>query len=459
MILNLKYKKFNSAKSFFFTFIQRNNVTILILILFCVWATKIIYKDLQFSPDKGIPSAESRLNADFANDFHTSVYFRASQMLKGQEMNVLVIHPGYVDSASGQLFPLLFSPFLNFFHPDRYVSYFFFLCTTLIIFIIFYTLLMKKNEKEILNGGLIFLFAFFLSVPGFIGIYMGNIDIILAPIVGILVLLVLGSIKKEKISIIRIIITSILAGAMINAKIFLLLFALITVFFSKRKFLTGIVAIATFFTLIYIPNIFSSQSSPFLFFNKIINWDNLVPFSNNLWANHSLYATATIFTDCVKTNTCETQPVNALITLALFLFIFLTPFLLYKPIKKITINKNIYFSVMKLRKSKEFALVLIVLAVAFINLAFKVVYDYRLFYSVIITLILLKESAAIKKATVYCYLSMFSLLIGGIWALRLSPDEPWTIDARPLKFFIIFHFFFLILSALTYWKESQKKQL
>lgn len=457
MIFNLKNKNFISRKSNFFKLIQRNNITILILLLFFIWATRIIYKDLRFSPDTGIPSTESRLNSDFANDFHTSVYFRASQMLKGEEMNVLVIHPGNVDSASGQIFPLLFSPFIHFLRPDRYVSYFFFLCFTLIIFILFYSLLMKKSEKEIYNGGLIFLVAFFLSVPGFIGIYMGNIDIVLAPVMGILILIVLDSMKKESISPIRVILTGVLAGALMNAKIFLLPFALFTVIFSKRISLACGATIITFLALIYIPNFFGSPSSLFSYLDKIIKWNNSVPFSNNLWGNHSLYATATIFTGCVKTNICHSQIENTLIASAIFVLTFLIPFLFYKPIKKIAFDKNLFLSILKVRKSREFVLVLFVIAVAIINMAFKVIYVYRLFYSVIIILILLKKSSETKKAIVYCYLSIFFLLLGGIWALQLSPNEPWTIDARLLKFFIIFHFFFLILSALTYWKESQRK--
>ncbi len=445
------------AVSNFFIFIQRNYVTVLILLLFLIYSTGTIYNYLRFLPDTGIPSTESRLNAAFANDFYTSVYFRASQMLKGEEMNVLVIHPGYVDSATGQLFPLLFSPFLFFLKPDRYTSYFFFLGLIAVIFIFFYALLMKKSDKHMLNAGLIFLVAFFLSEPGFLGIYMGNTDIILAPIMGILILFVLNSIRKKSVSLIWIILLGILAGALMNAKIFLFPFTILSVFFSKRSIMTGVISAVTFLALVYIPNFFGSQSSLLLFFNKIVSWNDFIPFSNHLWANHSLYAITSLFAGCVESNSCNMQIESTSIILLLFFFTFVMPFFLYNPLKKIVINRNPFLVFQKLRENKEFAVVLFVIVVAFINLAFKVIYDYRLFYSLIVTLILLKECALSKRALVYCYLSMFSLLLGGIWALRLIPNEPWTIDARLLKFFIVFHFFFLILSALIYWKESQEK--
>lgn len=438
-----KTLKPQSVKSNFFTFIISNGVTILILLLFMIVGTDRFYNNLnQASPNK---PTETRIRDYPSTDFNTSVYIRTGQMLKGEEMNVSALLPT-VDSASGQLFPLLFSPFLLSLKPDIYVSYLFFIATTIAIFIIFYILLMRKSEKTISNGGLIFLIAFFLSEPGRLGKFQGNTDILLAPILGILLMLILNSIKEKKVSVFRIILAGILAGAIMNAKIFLLPFAILTIIFSKRIILTGIVTLATFAALIYAPNFWGSQSSLLLFLTKIIHWDNSVSISNSIWANHSIYAVASYFANCADSNTCDNKISYKLITLSLFLFTFIIPFLLNPSLRKSSLKKN-----------KEFAILLFVLAVAFINLAFKVAYDYRLYFSIPVTLILFKETIKLKSASTYCYLSMFFLLFGGIWAISLTPNDPWTIDPRLLKIFFIFHFFFLILSSLVNWKESQVK--
>jgi hypothetical protein len=425
------------------------------MLLLLIVGTGIFYNYVKFP---AISSTESRLNAFPTNDFYTAIYYRTEQLIKGEKMDISVVYPHEID-ASGQALPLLFSPFLLFFKPDRYVAYFFFLGITAVMYILFYVFLMRKLDKHILNAGLIFLIAFFLSEPGLVGIYMGNIDILLAPLVGILILTFFHFMKKKSISFIQFVDLGVLMGILINIKITLLPFVLVAVIFSKRIYITALAMLITFLSLVYVPNVVGSKSSLVLYFSNILKWNSIHPFSYFLWSNHSIYVIASFFTNCMDKNICDTQFANRVIALFLLLFTFVMPFLLALSMRKIVINKNIFLSLRMLRINNEFALVLFVLSVAFINLAFKVVYDYRLFYSLIITLILLRESARFKRALVYCYLSMFSLLLGGIWALQLSPNEPWTIDARLLKGFIIFHFFFLILSAITYWKESQKKRL
>ena len=216
--------------------------------------------------------------------------------------------------------------------------------------------------------------------------------------------------------------------------------------------------LVTFMVLIYSPNFFGSQSTLWLYISRIVVWNNF-PLSLNIWVNHSVYSIASFFTDCVNKNTCDTQPANIIMALSLLFLTFIIPLLLVKPVNRIAVNKNIFSSFLKLRKDKELALVLFVLSVAFINLSFKIVYDYRLFFSIPITLILLRETAKIKNALVYCYLSIFSLFLGGMWIMKFGALDFGIIDARFLKLFFVLHFFFLILSALTYWKESQVKSV
>lgn len=442
---SILFKRNNLNKSFF-NFIQLNSVSILIILLALIVGSNNLYNHLY----PAIHHQELRWVGFPSSDFNTSVYIRTSQMLNGQEMKI-----GGADSASGQLMPLLFSPFLSIFNPSLDISYFSYLALTLVVFAIFFTLLMRKSDKTIINGGLVFLIAFFLTEPGKLGILQGNTDILLAPIMGILMLFVISSMKKKNVSLGMIILLGLLAGAIMNAKIFLLPIAIAIVIFSKRKVLTGIVIVVTFLALIYIPNLFGSQSSLSLYINKIIHWDSFVPVTNVLWANHSLYATASFFTGCDVSKTCETQIANTLLALTFFLIMFITPFLFFIQKKKIYFNRNTYTSILNLQKNKYIAIIFFILSIGLANFVFKVAYDYRLYFFLPIALILLRESEKSKKALAFCYLAMFSLLLGGVWILPIGNNvQPWTVDSRLLSIFFIFHYFFLILSAITLWKES-----
>lgn len=433
-------------------FIRRNCVIILAVFIGLVLGVNTFYNYATFK----------LLREGFTNDLYSSVYFRTEQMIKGQIMDISFLYPGFI-SATGQTFSVFLAPFLLLFSPDRYTTYFYYMIVVIISFLTFFVSLMKKADRKTRIIGILFSIAFFISGAGFRGIFLGNTDILLASLTGILILIVLNIINKKSVSIIWIFVLGILAGSLVNAKIFLLPFALLAVIFSKRIILTGLITVTTFLALIYTPNLFGSLSSLSLYINTIMTWNNLEIFQNHYWANHSIYMVATLFTRCLDYNIffnvgpspCDNSLTNSLISSFIFFVVFAIPFLLVKPLKNLS---NISYLLRRL-KSRESALAAFVLSDAFINLSFKIVYDYRLFFSPIVTLILFKETQRFNKALKYCYLSIFSLLIGGIWILQLDLSQAWRIDARLLKFFILFHYFFLILSVLTYWKESQAKRI
>lgn len=432
----LKIIKFYKAtKAVFFTFIHNHVLTILLTLLLIIVGTDKFYNNLYLSTQpteaitRGFPSRSFP-----SNDFYTSIYFRAEQMIHGKVMDISVIAPGEVD-ASGPLLPLLFSPFLAFLNPDRFIAYFSYLAVVIIAFILFFIILMKKTDKTTFFAGLIFLIAFLLSEPGYLGIFQGNIDILLSPLAGIFIIFTLYFMEKKSISIYQSILLGIVAGSLINIKITIFPLILSTILFSRRLVIISMTSIITFLSLLYIPNFYGSGSTLMSHFSKILAWRGVHPLDQQFWANHSLYVIASFFSGCFESNTCETQSTNTLIAFFLFLFTFITPFLLIKPINRIIITKGLFSSILKIIWNKEFALILFTLSVAISNLPFKIVYDYRLYFSVVVTLIVLKETANIKSALIYCYLSMFSLLLGGIWALRLASNEFGTIDPRLLKIF------------------------
>jgi len=448
-------KFLNTIKSDFLKYIYNNSATIMVILLLLVIGSAAFYNFVKFPM---ITSTASRLDSFPTNDFYTVLYFKTQQLIKGQEMNQSVITPQTVD-ASGQALPLFFAPFLLLFSPDRYSAYLYFLGLVIVAYVLFYVLLMRKSDKQILNTGLIFLIAFCLSEPGFIGIYMGNVDILLAVLAGIFILYLFYILKNKSISIMQAICLGIFAGLLVNIKVTLLPFILIAVLFSRRIWISLLTTLGVFFSFIYIPNLFNSKSTITSLLGKILIWNNKQPLSFHFWGNHSFYVVSTYFTRCIELNTCSSENTGVLIAALLFIFTFLVPFLILKPIRKFNINKTSLISLLNFKKNKELALVFFALSDAFINLCFKIVYDYRLFFSLVVTLIIFKESVRSKMALTYCYLSMFSLLLGGLWVLQLNPTELWTIDSRLLKFFIIFHYFFLILASLAYWKKSSKNDL
>ncbi len=397
--------------------ILNNSVTIFIILLFVIIATSTFYN---YANAPSTYSTESRFHADVGNDFYLGVQYRASQMIKGQKMDLTVLLPNYHDP-TGQTLPLLFSPFLII-NPNRYVAYFFFICMSIVFFTLFTIILLKKANKEIRDGALIFLIAFFISEPGLLGIHTGNVDIILGPLVGIFILWFFHLLNKKSISIIQAICFGVCAGGLLNIKLTILPLILLTILFVKRRFLILALLIMTFLTLIYVPNIFGSESSLEYHLSNVMGAYDMyshLKLGNLIWGNHSLVDISSFFSRCLELNTCETQHVNGYISSILFILTFITPFLLVKPLNLIVVAKKNVYSILKALNSKETALVLFVFSIGLINLSFNTAaYDYRLYLSVPITLIVLKESQKIINALIYCYLSMFSLLLGGCGLCR-----------------------------------------
>lgn len=446
---NIIRSHFNFKRNLDFS-IQKNGTTILTVILLIVVGSGMFYNNLYPAINNSKLEWYSYHPSD---DFNTSIYIRTNQMLEGKEMKI----EGY-DSASGQLMPILFAPFLSNMKLELNISYLYFLTTVIFLFITFFILLNQKSDKTVLNTSLIFLIAFIISEPGLLGIRQGNTDIFLAPIIGILLLIQINLFKKKNGNIGRIIISGTLAGAMMNAKIFLLPIAIVVIIFSKRILLSIAVTFTIFISLVYFPNFFNSPSSLSLFINKIINWNVSVPLTHSLWANHSPFAIATYFSGCMNLGTCNSDLTNNVIAITIIAFTFIMPFLLSITFRNI-LKKNLINYFLSNWRSKEIFLILIVLSVAVANMFIKIAYDYRLYFSFIITLIIFKESAKSKKALTYCYFSMFSLLLGGTWFMQVFPNQFWTIDSRLMGIFIIFHFFFLIRASIALWEEIQKERV
>lgn len=433
-----------------YSFIIFRAETILLIIVLLIIGTGIFYNDFFPSIYKLPLTWYSYYPSD---DFNTSIYLRTSQMLKGEEMRV----PGW-DSASGQLMPLLFAPFLFFLKLKLESSYFYYLGMTIIIYIAFFLFLNRAISPRLQNINLLFLIGFILSEPGYLGLRQGNIDIVLAPVVGIIIILLIDTVDKRKMSLLGTLSMGIISGAIVNAKIYLLFVPILIASFIQKRIIFTTVSVLTFIILIYLPNLFNSESSLLLFLYKITEWNSIVPLTHSLWANHSAHAIASYFSNCFEFGSCNKDLYNNFIAYTITSATVFLPFLFSKKLITLIQNREVINGI-KVFQNKELMLIIIALFVALINVAITIAYDYRLYYSFIFLLIVLKYVINDKQSLVYAYLSVFFLLSGGLWLINFEPDDLKIVDPRIMKIFFLFHFFFLLRSVIVHWENIHNKSL
>ncbi len=312
---------------------------------------------------------------------------------------------------------------------------------------------MSSKTKKI---ALLFILAFFFSIPGILGLYMGNVDIFLSLALGFIVLLKFNEKKLlDKYGKFYSVFMGILLGAITNAKVFIFPFSVVFILFSKNIILKLFSFLGSFIIITYLPNIFGSPTGILTFLNRVYLWNERVTVNFSPEYNHSPAALASYFTDCLKTQNCDAYP-NNLLTLIIIILTFVIAFLSKNFFKKknlvkfLSLLKKPVFSfqyLLKLKTNKYFLIFLLTFITAFINLVPEIAFSYRLYYSFPIILILLAETQNQPKARFYCYLSMMFLILDGLWIVDLSPQVKGIVDPRLMNFFVIFHFIFLIKSS------------
>ncbi|MBI3985225.1 MAG: hypothetical protein HY344_04825 [Candidatus Levybacteria bacterium] len=363
---------------------------------------------------------------------------------------------GWVNSACGHLFPLIISPFLLLKLGNNITIYSILLLPLFLSYLFFFKILFKKQSSEIKKIALLFILTFFFSIPGILGFYMGNVDIFLSLALGFIILLKFNEKKLlDKYGKLYSIFMGILLGAITNAKIFLFPFSVVFILFSKNIIFKFFSFLGSFIIITYLPNIFGSPTGILTFLNRVYLWNERVTVNFSPAYNHSPAALASYFTDCLKTQNCEAYP-NNLLTLIIVLLTFVIAFFSRNFFKKKNLVKLISLLkspilykryLLKLKTNKYSLIFLLTFITAFINLVPEIAFNYRLYYSLPIVLILLTETQNQTKAKFYCYLSMIFLVLGGLWIVNLSPSIKGIIDARLMNIFIIFHFIFLIKSS------------
>jgi hypothetical protein len=121
-------------------------------------------------------------------------------------------------------------------------------------------LLIKERNKQV--TALLFLIAFLLGVPGGMGIESGNLDIILAVLYGFMLYLQRISLKNNKSNFYPILL-GVIAGSLIQTKLFVLPITLIFLVCSTRPLFFALSLFATMSLITIIPGFYHVPIDPF----------------------------------------------------------------------------------------------------------------------------------------------------------------------------------------------------
>ncbi|MCL4417623.1 MAG: hypothetical protein M1365_13175 [Actinobacteria bacterium] len=455
-------------------------LVVVILLLITLFSRFFIsYTDkgnMIISPDSVL--AQPTIGADFL----VGVIFPADSMFRGKNM--------YAGNQNyGSAFTLLTVPFIYIassnkicatdnLTPCHFVFYHWLIFITIAGYLLF-ILLVSIKMKHLLSFLLLFFTIFILSLFGSFGLERGNIDIILSLILGCLILLITYKPNKEKkkFDIFKSIIVGFVSAFFVNSKFFLLPIGLSAVYSSKRIPLSLLSFIAAFIIFGYLPNfLYNSPSDPLSSINTALVVGHVDTFhhSYRLQYNYSFSAIASLATNCVQKKNCrgsQDSLVISTISLLLFLFTFIYPFVGNRIIRKKLLNWSIHVKkrmenginlmqalviiklgikrILKERMNKYFTILLFILSNAALILVPEQTYPYRLYYSLPLLVILWRETEKNMKARLYCLLSIIFLSIKGFWILNdINPAGFNIFEARGMVIFVILSFYFMIKASL-----------
>jgi hypothetical protein len=335
-----------------------------------------------------------------------------------------------------------------------------------------YILFISFRKWKLLTFFLLYFIVFLLGIFGSFGLERGNIDIILSLVFGCLLLWIISiSDRDEQKSslILRSIVIGFISAFMVNSKLFLLPIGMVAIYSSKKIFVAFFSFIAAFCLLGYLPNIlFHSPSDPFSSINMALVISHVDTFAQSyrLQHNYSFNALASLATNCAEKQTCNLRfdsSIISTISLFLFIFTFIGPFLTTNSIRSKLINfaKQIKMNfwggiksgtqwLIKQRLNKYFVILLFTISVASLILLPEQTYPYRLYYALPLLMLLWRETENNKRARVYCLLSIICLSIKGFWIfIDINPSGFNPFEARGMVIFVVLSCYFMIKSGIS----------
>lgn len=403
------------------------------------------------SPVAKIRAPESTFDiVNTGGDFEYGVYNPASKLFVGVMIknNVAIYGPGmtFIVSLLQSINPM--TPF---------VYYQISLVIIILFYLLIYLMILNKVPEKIKIVSILFGITFFLGVPFSLGFHQGNIDNLLAGMLGIIIIVALqktnGRIKKINLMW-SLFVTSSL-GFMVSTKIYLLIFVIPFILFYPKKManLSILFLVYIIFTLSpYFYGIRTDILDPILSAQAYMaDYENLFWRTFYLSKNNSTMAMATFFTSCVAQKSCMTIPgvrkVLTIISTFMLSFVFIGPIM--------TEYKKLFYLLNILRKRlKSYRLPLILLFLtmgsAAINLIPLASPSYRLCYSFVITLIVYVFAENKENIKIFVLYSMVFLCIYGLWVPSVVQSSGLRLfDIRAWNMLLLFHYYFLIKAMVN----------
>lgn len=447
-------------KVFFADRIHEHTLPIFTAILLLTVMTRLVFA--YSDPSEKVIPPELLFTGFVGLDFMIGVMNPAILMANGQQFYTDV--QTYGPAASITLLPLLHGASLlgvcsgQDLFSCGLLMYRMLLILTCLGFLVF-TFVVGRQSKHV-SILILYLITFILSVPGSLGIQRGNPDILFALITGWLLLMVQQDIRSHSGSIRRSLLIGVLNGFLVATKVFLLPYALLSIVFTRKQWLTAGVSIAVFLFYTLLPNAFGIPSTPWDSILLAFRSDRNVPLANPgyLGFNHTLAATASLLTSCVEKHSCDYFKEDATViqTLRILLgaLVFVVPFISTRWINRTYNLRTLFPYIRRMRSTHagKSALFLLGISVSYaaMNLLPNAVFLYRLYYALPIMFVLF--GSAKEKLSLYpsLLLAMGFLLLKGQWYPYIIHPHGFTLnDPRAMNVFVIFHAFFLIRYART----------
>ena len=453
------------------TNIWEDSVSFALVLLIVIWLSRLSIS--YFSAPTVVVAPEQGITVEHkARDFLTGVYRPTIGLLLGKfsyradtaaygPVNALLF--GFLLSKVGPIFGTCSIDNANCFQwlykgliMLSLVGYFLFI------------ILISGAHRQLRNALFITYLAFLFGVTGTFGMERGNPDILWSSVVGIMCFAVLRS--KRATSNAKggmwSIFVGILAGTGANAKIFLLPVAAVAISMVPHRRLAVIIGVLTFIVFAYLPRTYGAKVAVVDIFRVSQAWiiDAAKDFDRpeQIGSNHSALALATWSTSCVSTRTCLTDPTNKLsisiVAAILLLFVFVLPFLANEGRAWIVrMRRSLRLSIWEILHTRYFFLYL-ALAVAVINLIPQSTFEYRLYYSLPVLLLLWVETEKNhRRSRMFLTLSVAALLMKGFWTgLTIVPEGKTLLDVRVWNSLVLLHFYFLIKAGIAYSLEISK---
>lgn len=316
---------------------------------------------------------------------------------------------------------------------------------TLVIagFLLLVFLLIKDTKKR--AGAIIFFIAFLLGVPGGRGIETANLDIILSVLYGCMLYLQKLSVESKKKKYVYPILIGLLAGILLQAKIFTIVFVVLFLACSAEPFIFLLSFLLTTGIIISAPSLYGVPANMLQALQA--GQTILGPITNNLYQQYRFGNNNTrtmvggiVFSfEVLRENAFVREIIIFVGGAALFAVMMLAP--LYSFSRKV-LKKVSSFSLGD-RLSYPFFIVLNCYAIVAIILWPATSYDYRFFYLIPLLFILMDACRTIKEK-MYLGIAIASLIVRCLFILH---TRIWHI-------FLLISLYFFLLASVSLWVST-----